>query len=101
MTAPVHFIELYADRGEIAPRLVCTATPGAPCRKRPAVERESWSADDPDLTPGHPCWAIEWIEAVGFADGVTWTPSDDVIVSVPVGVSYEESVALRRAEASR
>lgn len=55
-----HYIELYADRGEVHPRLVCTAPPDAPCRQRPAVERETWAYSDPDLTPGHQCWADEW-----------------------------------------
>lgn len=88
MTAPVHFIELYADRGEIAPRLVCTATPDAYCRRRP-VDRdiETWD-DDTETTPGHECWATEWIDAGGW-DSLTWAPESGVLASVPVHVSYD------------
>ena len=74
--------------------LVCTATPGSPCRKRPADDRESWSYNDPDLIDGD-CWAVEWVEAVGLeamtsADGVTWP-------TIPVTVEYDEGVVLAPA----
>jgi hypothetical protein len=94
MSTTPHAIELYAENGEIRPRLVCTAAPDAPCRKRPTVERDSWNDEDPDLTPGHPCWAIEWVEAAGFEDGVAWGSRDGVIASIPVRVSYDEGVYL-------
>ena len=72
-------------------RLVCTATPGSPCRMRPADDRESWSYDDPDLIDGE-CWAVEWVEGGGMetmasADGVTWP-------TIPVTVEYDEGVVL-------
>lgn len=89
MTAPVHFIELYADRGEIAPRLVCTATPDAPCRRRPTnPDAETWTDDD-ETTPGHDCWTTEFIDGVGFDESVTWGPGSGTLASVPVHVSYD------------
>ena len=68
-------------------RLICTATPGSPCRIRPADDREHWHHDDPDLIDGE-CWAVEWVECVGMetmasADGVTWP-------TIPVTVEYDE-----------
>lgn len=89
MTAPVHFIELYADRGEIAPRLVCIATPDALCRRRPVnPDAETWTEGD-ETTPGHDCWATEFIDGVGFDESVTWAPESGVLVRVPVNVSYD------------
>ena len=72
-------------------RLVCTATPGSPCRMRPADDREHWSYSDPDLIDGE-CWAVEWVEAGGMetmasADDVTWP-------TIPVTVAYDEGVVL-------
>jgi hypothetical protein len=88
MTAPVHFIELHADRGEIAPRLVCTATPDAPCRRRPVdPDVESWT-DDTETTSGHECWAVEWVDAGGW-DSLTWGPESGTLARVPVDVSYD------------
>lgn len=89
MTAPVHFIELYADRGEIAPRLVCTATLDAPCRRRPVnPDAETWTEGD-ETTPGHDCWTTDFIDGVGFDESVLWGPESGTIVRVPVEVSYD------------
>ncbi len=89
-----HSLELYAENGEIRPRLVCIAPPDAPCRKQPSVERDSWNDDDPDLTPGHQCWAIEWIEAIGFEDGAAWGARDGIITTTPVSLSYNGGVEM-------
>ncbi len=94
MTAPVHYIELHADRGEIAPRLVCTATPDAPCRRRPIdPDAETWTGQD-ETTPGHDCWATEWVDEAGFSDAVRWGELGvtETIARVPVGVFYDEGV---------
>lgn len=88
MTAPVHHLEMHADRGEITLRLTCTATPDAPCRRRPTnPDAETWTDDD-KTTPGHDCWAVEWIDNGGW-DSVTWGPETGTLASVPVDVSYD------------
>ena len=86
-----HHLEI--DFGMSGPelRLVCTATPGSPCRMRPPDDREYWREDDPDLIDGE-CWAVEWLEAVGTeavvsADDATWP-------AIPVTVEYDEGVVL-------
>lgn len=86
-----HHLEI--DFGMRGPelRLVCTATPGSPCRMRPADDRETWSYNDPDLIDDE-CWAVEWVEGGGMetmasADGVTWP-------TIPVTVEYDEGVVL-------
>ena len=86
---------LTIEEGFDGPRLalVCTATPDAPCRMRPDDDtRESWHHGDPDLTPGHPCWAVEWAEDGGWetvaaAGGATWP-------RIPVTVEYDEGVVI-------
>lgn len=86
----VHHLELFAEDGEIRPRLTCTATPDAPCHMRPTDGREEWNYDDPDLTPGHDCWATEFIETAGdWPDGV-YVETDGVLSSVDVEVSHED-----------
>lgn len=69
--------------------LVCTAAPGAPCRKRPPDDRERWSYNDPDLVDGE-CWAIEWIDAAGWDDSVRTDGGGRW--SLPVDVTYDEGV---------
>ena len=88
MTAPVHHLEMHADRGEITLRLVCNATPDATCRRRPTnPDAETWTDDD-ETTPGHDCWAVEWIDNGGW-DSITWGPETGTIASAPVDVSYD------------
>ena len=48
--------------------------------------------DDPDLTAGHECWAVEWAEDGGWetvaaADDVTWP-------RIPVSVECDEGVII-------
>lgn len=86
-----HHLELAAEDGEIRPRLTCTATPDAPCRRRPVdPDLESWTDED-ETTPGHECWAVEWAEDAGWD---TVTATDGVLSSVDVEVSYEEGVVV-------
>ena len=62
-------------------RIVCTAPPDATCRTRPNCDTESWddrgcSAHDhhhPN-TPGHDCWAIEWVNS---PESLSYTCDDD------------------------
>lgn len=62
-----HHLEIDTYGDELHLRLICTATPGSDCRKRPAdPEQESWASDDPPLTDGHECWAVEWVESGGW-----------------------------------
>lgn len=86
----VHHLELFAEDGEIRPRLTCTATPDAPCRRRPVdPDLESWTDED-ETTPGHECWAVEWIETVGDWPDGSYVETDGVLSSVDVEVSYED-----------
>lgn len=88
-----HHLTIEDDMRGPQLRLRCTATPDAPCRMRPAEDdRESWSLDDPDLTPGHDCWAVEWAsdggwETVGPAAGAKWP-------IIPVVIEYDEGVVI-------
>lgn len=85
-----HHIEIDTSYG--APRLVlvCTATPGSDCRKRPTDDREAWQIEDPDLVDGE-CWAAEWIEAAGW-DDIVRALDDTPWPRIPVTVHYDEGV---------
>lgn len=86
-----HHLQLFAEDGEIRPRLTCTATPDAVCRRRPVdPDQESWTDED-ETTPGHECWAVEWIEDDGWD---TVTAADGILSSVDVEVTYEEGVGV-------
>ena len=88
-----HHLQLFAEDGEIRPRLTCTATPDSVCRRRPVdPDQESWTDED-ETTPGHECWAVEWAEMGGWetvaaADGVTTWPR------IPVSVECDEGVVI-------
>ena len=87
-----HYLTIDADWDELRLKLVCTATPDAPCRMRPSDDRETWHDDDPDLTAGHECWAVEWAEAGGWetvaaADGAQWP-------RIPVSVECDEGAII-------
>ena len=52
-----HHLQLFAEDGEIRPRLTCTATPDAVCRRRPVdTDQESWTDDADVATTGHGRW---------------------------------------------
>ena len=86
-----HHLQLFAEDGEIRPRLSCTATPDAVCRRRPVdTDQESWTDED-ETTPGHECWAVEWAEAAGWD---TVTAADSILSSVDVEVTYDEGVVV-------
>ena len=86
-----HHLQLFAEDGEIRPRLTCTATPDAVCRRRPVdTDQESWTDED-ETTPGHECWAVEWAEDAGW-DAVT--AADGILSSVDVEVTYDEGVVV-------
>ena len=89
-----HHIGIDASDPDCAPRLVlvCTATPGSDCRKRPTDDREAWQPDDPDLIDGE-CWAAEWVSAAGWDDSVRPDAlSDAPWPHIPVIVHYDEGV---------
>src|SRR5574343_6498 len=82
-----HHLEIDASDHHSAPRLVlvCTAAPGSGCRKRPT--------DDGDR------WAVDFIDAAGWDDGVraddfdgTPWPSITQWPRIPVTVHYDEGV---------
>ena len=89
-----HYITLRSDmnaghRGEVVLDLICTAAPGADCRKRPAdPTREEWPLDDPDLIDGE-CWAVEWVAEGGWETVAT---DHAEIGRIPVAVEYDEGV---------
>lgn len=89
-----HFVQLTIQSGELHPAFVCTAPGDAACRRRPDDfedgARESWSAEEATKA-GYPCWAVEWVEAVGLPDAI-FTHPDGVLVSVPVEIRYSEGV---------
>ena len=89
-----HHLQLFAEDGEIRPRLTCTATPDAPCRRRPVdTDQESWTDED-ETTPGHECWAVEWAEDGGWD---TVTAADGILSVVDVEVSYEDGPVISLA----
>ena len=86
-----HHLQLFAEDGEIRPRLTCTATPDSVCRRRPVDPGlESWTDED-ETTPGHECWAVEWAEAAGWD---TVTAADGILSSVDVEIAYDEGVVV-------
>ena len=86
-----HHLQLFAEDGEIRPRLTCTATPDSVCRRRPVdTDQESWTDED-ETTPGHECWAVEWAEDGGWD---TVTAADGILSSVDVEVTYDEGVVV-------
>ena len=86
-----HHLQLFAEDWEIRPRLTCTATPDAVCRRRPVdTDQESWTGED-ETTPGHGCWAVEWAEDAGWD---TVTAADGILSSVDVEVTYDEGVVV-------
>ena len=93
-----HHIGIDASDPHSAPRLVlvCTATPGSDCRKRPTDDRETWQFDDPDLADGD-CWAVDWIEAAGWDDSVRNDGDPALWPRIPVTVHYDEGVIVTPA----
>lgn len=89
-----HFVQLTIQSGGLHPAFVCTTPVDAACRRRPDDfedgARESWSAEEATKA-GYPCWAVEWVEAVGLPDAIFAHP-DGVLVSVPVEIRYSEGV---------
>ena len=86
-----HHLQLFAEDGEIRPRLTCTATPDSVCHRRPVdTDQESWTDED-ETTPGHQCWAVEWAEDGGWD---TVTAADGILSSVDVEVTCDEGVVV-------
>ena len=86
-----HHLQLFAEDGEIRPRLTCTATPDAVCRLRPVdPDQDSWTEED-ETTPGHECRAVEWAEEAGWD---TVIAADGILSSVDVEVGYDEGVII-------
>lgn len=90
-----HSIQLVIEDGELHRRFVCTAPGDASCRRRPEDfedGRESWTAEEATRA-GFPCWAVDWVEAVGIEDALYMDgESGTVLASVPVSIAYDEGV---------
>ena len=89
-----HYLQVVSyDGGDPSLRLMCTAPPDAPCRRRPVDPyQETWT----DTTPGHECWAVEWIEEDGWESVATET--DGILFSIGVQVYYDEGPVIAAAE---
>lgn len=83
-----HHVQLVIEHGELRRKFVCTAPEDAPCRRRP----ENFEA----TKAGYPCWAVDWVEAVGIEDAILAFP-DQVLASVPVEIRYSEGVEITPA----
>ena len=79
-------------------RIVCTAPPDAVCRTRPDCDTEIWGdrgCNDHDPrhpnTPGHDCWAIEWINEPGDL-GYTCEddPAPEIFPGRPVTLTWHD-----------
>ena len=94
-TENYHHVELKLEGGELHRGFTCTAPANASCRRRPkdADQRESWTSEEA-TEPGHQCWAVEWVEAVGIEDAIIGAVDDQVLASVPVTISFEEGVGV-------
>lgn len=96
MTENYHHVQLMIESGELHRSFVCTAPDDADCRRRPpGIEetgQESWTREQATV-PGYPCWAREWVEAVGIEDAIIGA-TDQVLASVPVRISYAEGVEI-------
>jgi len=79
--------------GELHLEFVCTAAPDAPCRMRPSVMRDSWQYGDPDLTPCHECWAVEFIQDCGWEDAVRSAP-DISWPKIPITIGFDDGVVI-------
>ena len=95
MSKNYHHVELKLQGGELQRGFTCTAPEDAPCRRRPkdADMRESWTREEATET-GHPCWASEWVDAVGIEDAIIGTVEDQVLASVAVTITFEEGVGI-------
>ena len=93
-TQNYHHVELKIEGGELHHGFTCTAPEDAPCRRRPKdhEQRESWTRDEATET-GFPCWAVDWVDAVGIEGAIIGYP-DRVLARVPVTISYEECVSI-------
>lgn len=94
-----HYVQLVVEGGGLMHRFVCTAPDDAACRRRPDDfedgARESWTAEEA-VNTGYPCWAADWVDAIGVDDAVLITP-EGVLASVPVDIHYDEGVTARVA----
>lgn len=87
-----HHLEIDTRGYEVHLRLICTATPGSDCRKRPTDDRETWHPDDPGLIDGE-CWAVDHVLAAGWDDSVRADQLDATPwPTIPVTVHYDEGV---------
>jgi hypothetical protein len=96
MTENYHHVNLTIEQGELRSSFTCTAPEDADCRRRPPnieeTGQESWTNEQATV-PGYPCWAREWVEAVGVEDAIIGGV-DQVLASVPVSISYAEGVEI-------
>lgn len=76
------------EGGLMTMSIECTATPDAPCRRRPPdwMDRETWTDEEATET-GHECWAVEWADM--DPESIIWSGSP---IRIPVDVVYDEGV---------
>lgn len=97
----VHELVIVADPND-DPRveLRCHAAPDAPCRRRPPdwETRDGGWTDEESTEPGHPCWAVEWLDAAG-PDALRYDgPQSIDLPGVPVIITYDECVTWTPAD---
>lgn len=91
-----HYLQIGED---LEVTFHCDNPPNAPCRRRPPkwVEDEGDSYTDEEATePGHKCWAVDWVEAIGMDDAIV---ASTVLGRIPVSLSFEDGVVLEPVEA--
>lgn len=96
----LHHIEIVSSDGLPMPRLVCTAAPGADCRRRPEDDSVGeWGPGYDGPMIDAECWAIDWVNADSFEDQVTLADRAGYVVDngivlarIPVDVKYDEGV---------
>ena len=94
-----HYLQVVSyDGSDPSLRLMCTAPPDAMCRRRPVDPYlESWTDEDEnEMTTGHECWAVEWIEEDGWESVATET--DGILFSIGVQVYYDEGPVIAAVE---
>ena len=80
------------------PRIVCTARPDAPCRTMPDCNTETWGNQEcgdhtpaHPVTPGHGCWAVEWVNAPSdLAYTCLTDPDPDIIPGRAVVLTWQD-----------
>ena len=96
-----HFLTIESERtGEPCLEIECSEPPDAPCRRRPInQELDSWDEDNELDGGGHECWAVEWVQEVGFYDAVVIKPLGEILAKIPIKITYDEGVVITKEAA--